>query len=198
MTSKRMIIITIAALLAVVIVFLLVLYIDYARTVSSRDIKIGKLTESVKSIKLDYDIKSITVKYHRGYSIGMSLYFQNITPTGMERDIFLDCAGAITDPETLALFKEKYLYRIDFTAGIEENWKYDLNPENYDPDGYPYFDIVISFHFFNDKYNKYNLVHRFESMGANREKGNEDYDHWFYEDAITGEICSLRLSESLP
>ncbi len=196
MTSKRMIIITIAALLAVVIVFLLVLYIDYARTVSSRDIKIGKLTESIESIKLDYDIKSITVKYHRGYSIGMSLYFRDMLSAGMQRDIFLDCARAITDPETLTLFKEKYLYRIDFTSGIEENWKYDLNPENYDPDGYPYFDIVITFHFFNDEYNKYNLVHRFESMGGNREKGNEDYDHWFYEDAITGEICSLRLSES--
>jgi len=192
MTSKRKII-TIAALLAVVIVFLLVLYIDYARTVSPRDIKIGKLTESVESIKLDYDIKSITVKYYRGYSIGMSLYFQDILSTGMERDIFLDCARAITDPETLTLFKEKYLYRIDFTSGIEENWKYDLNPENYDSDGYPYFDIVISFHFFNDEDNKYNLVPRFESMGG---KGNEDYDHWFYEDAITGEICSLTLSES--
>jgi len=190
MTSKRMIIITIAALLAVVIVFLLVLYIDYARTVSSRDIKISKLTESVESIKLDYDIESVTVKYHRGYSIGMSLYFRDIPPTGMERDIFLDCAGAITDPETLTLFKEKYLYRIDITSEI-----YDLNRENYDSDGYPYFDIVICFHFFNDEDNKYNLVPRFESMGG---KGNEDYDHWFYEDAITGEICSLTLSESSP
>jgi hypothetical protein len=191
MTSKRKIIITIAALLAVVIVFPLVLYIDYARTVSSRDIKIGKLTESVESIKLDYDIKSVTVKYHRGYSIGMNLYFRDITPAGMERDIFLDCARAITDPETLALFKEKYLYRIDITSEF-----YDLNRENYDSDGYPYFDIVISFHFLNDKYNKYNLVHRFESMGANREKGNEDYDHWFYENAVTGESYSLTLSES--
>jgi len=107
--------------------------------------------------------------------------------TDMERDIFLDCARAITDPETLTLFKEKYLYRIDITSEI-----YDLNRETYDPDGYPYFDIVICFHFFNDEDN---LAHRFESMGG---KGNEDYDHWFYEDAITGEICSLRLSESLP
>jgi hypothetical protein len=188
MTNKRMIIITIAALLAVVIVFLLVLYIDYTRTISTRDIKIGKLTESVESIKLDYDIKSVTVKYSPGYRIGMSLYFQDILSAGMQRDIFLDCARAITDPETLTLFKEKYLYRIDITSEF-----YDLNRENYDSDGYPYFDIVISFHFFNDKYNKYNLVHRFESMGG---KGNEDYDHWFYEDAITGEICSLRLSES--
>ena len=190
MTSKRMIIITIAVLLAVVIVFLSVLYIDYARTVASRDIKIGKLTESVKSIKLDYDIESVTVKYHRGYRISMSLYFRDMLSTGMERDIFLDCAHAITDPETLALFKEKYLYRIDITSEI-----YDLNRENYDLDGYPYFDIVISFYFFN---NKYNLVHRFESMGANREKGNEDYDHWFYENAITGESYSLRLSENSP
>jgi len=190
MTNKRMIIITIAALLAVVIVFLLVLYIDYTRTISTRDIKISKLTESVESIKLDYDIESVTVKYHRGYSIGMSLYFRDIPPTGMERDIFLDCAGAITDPETLTLFKEKYLYRIDITSEI-----YDLNRENYDSDGYPYFDIVICFHFFNDEDNKYNLVPRFESMGG---KGNEDYDHWFYEDAITGEICSLTLSESSP
>jgi hypothetical protein len=195
MTNKRKIIM-IAALLSVVIVVPLVLYIDYARTVSTRDIEIGKLTESVESIKLDYDIESVTVKYHRGYSIGMSLYFRDILSTGMERDIFLDCARAITDPETLTLFKEKYLYRIDFTAGIEENWKYDLNPENYDPDGYPYFDIVISFFFFNDEDNKYNLVHWFESMGANREKGNEDYDHWFYENRITGESYSLRLSES--
>ena len=195
MTNKRKII-TIAALLLVFIVPPLVLYVDYTRTISPRNIKIGKLTESVESIKLDYDIESVTVKYHPGYRIGMSLYFRDIPPTGMERDIFLDCAGAITDPETLALFKEKYLYRIDFTAGIEENWKYDLNPENYDPDGYPYFDIVISFHFFNDKYNKYNLVHWFESMGANREKGNEDYDHWFYENRITGESYSLTLSES--
>ena len=187
MTNKRKII-TIAVLLAVVIVFLLVLYIDYTRTISTRDIKIGKLTESVKSIKLDYDIKSVTVKYSPGYRIGMSLYFRDMLSAGMQRDIFLDCARAITDPETLTLFKEKYLYRIDFTAGIEENWKYDLNPENYDPDGYPYFDIVISFHFFNDEDN---LAHRFESMGG---KGNEDYDHWFYE--ITGEIYSLTLSES--
>jgi hypothetical protein len=188
MTSKRMIIITIAALLLVVIVFPLVLYVDYARTVSSRDIKIGKLTESIKSIKLDYDIKSVTVKYHRGYSIGMSLYFRDILSTGMERDIFLDCARAITDPETLTLFKEKYLYRIDITSEI-----YDLNRENYDLDGYPYFDIVICFFFFNDEDNKYNLVHRFESMGG---KGNEDYDHWFYENNITGESYSLTLSES--
>ena len=192
MTNKRKIIIIAALVLVVIVLPPLVLYIDYTRTISTRDIKIGKLTESVESIKLDYDIESVTVKYHRGYRIGMSLYFRDIPPTGMERDIFLDCARAITDPETLTLFKEKYLYRIDFTAGIEENWKYDLNPENYDPDGYPYFDIVISFHFFNDEDN---LVHRFESMGG---KGNEDYDHWFYEDAITGEICSLRLSESSP
>jgi len=195
MTNKRKII-TIAALLLVVIVFPLVLYIDYTRTISPRNINIGKLNESVKSIKLDYDIKSVTVKYHRGYTIHMSLYFRDILSTGMERDIFLDCARAITDPETLTLFKEKYLYRIDFTSGIEENWKYDLNPENYDLDGYPYFDIVISFHFFNDEDNKYNVVHLFESMGGNREKGNEDYDNWFYENHITGESYSLTLSES--
>ena len=177
----------------VVIVFLLVLYVDYTRTISPRNIKIGKLTESVKSIKLDYDIKSVTVKYHRDYSIHMSLYFRDILSTDMERDIFLDCARAITDPETLTLFKEKYLYRIDFTSGIEGNWKYDLNPENYDLDGYPYFDIVICLFFFNDEDNKYNLVHRFESMGG---KGNEDYDHWFYENNITLESYSLTLSES--
>jgi hypothetical protein len=185
MTSKRMIIITIAALLAVVIVFPLVLYIDYARTVSSRDIKIGKLTESVESIKLDYDIKSVTVKYHRGYSIGTSLYFQDMLSTGTERDIFLDCARAITDPETLTLFKEKYLDRLDITSEI-----YDLNRESYDSDGYPYFDIVICFFFFNSEDN---LAHRFESRGG---KGNENYDHWFYENIITGESYSLRLSES--
>jgi len=187
MTSKRKIIM-ITVLLLVVIVPPLVLYVDYARTVSSRDIKIGKLTESIKSIKLDYDIKSVTVKYHPGYSISMSLYFRDMLPTGTERDIFLDCARAITDPETLTLFKEKYLYRLDITSEI-----YDLNRESYDSDGYPYFDIVICFYFFNDEDN---LGHRFESMGANREKGNEDYDHWYYEDAITGEICSLTLSES--
>jgi hypothetical protein len=185
MTSKRMVIITIAALLAAVIVFLLVLYIDYTRTVSSRDIKIGKLTEYVESIKLDYDIESVTVKYHPGYLIGMSLYFRDMLSTGMQRDIFLDCARAITDPETLTLFKEKYLRRIDITSEF-----YDLNREHYDTDGYPYFDIVISFHFFNGEGN---LARRFESMGG---KGNEDYDHWFYE--INGEICSLRLSESSP
>jgi hypothetical protein len=183
MTDKRKIIIIAALVLVVIVLPPLVLYIDYTRTISTRDIKIGKLTESVESIKLDYDIKSVTVKYHRGYSIGMSLYFQDMLSTDMERDIFLDCAGAITDPETLALFKEKYLYRIDITSEI-----YDLNRENYDSDGYPYFDIVISFHFFNDEDN---LAYRFESMGG---KGNEDYDHWFYE--ITGEIYSLRLSES--
>jgi hypothetical protein len=185
MTNKRMIIITIAVLSAAVIVFLLVLYIDYTRTISTRDIKIGKLTESVESIKLDYDIESVTVKYHPGYRIDMSLYFRDMLSTGMQRDIFLDCARAIKDPETLTLFKEKYLDRLDITSEI-----YDLNRESYDSDGYPYFDIVIFFHFFNDEDN---LVHRFESMGG---KGNEDYDHWFYEDAITGEICSLRLSES--
>jgi hypothetical protein len=188
MTSKRKIIIIAALVLVVIVLPPLVLYIDYTRTISTRDIKIGKLTESIKSIKLDYDIKSVTVKYHRGYSIGMSLYFQDILSTGMERDIFLDCARAITDPETLTLFKEKYLYRIDITSEI-----YDLNRENYDLDGYPYFDIVICFFFFNDEYNKYNLVHRFESMGG---KGNEDYDHWFYENIITGESYSLTLSES--
>jgi hypothetical protein len=182
MTNKRKII-TIAALLLVFIVPPLVLYVDYARTVSPRNIKIGKLTESLKSIKLHYDIKSVTVKYHRGYSIYMDLYFRDTLPAGMERDIFLDCARAITDPETLTLFKEKYLYRIDSTPGIE----YDLNTENYDLDGYPYFDIVICFFF------KYNLVHRFESMGG---KGNENYDHWFYENHITGESHSLTLSES--
>jgi hypothetical protein len=183
MTDKRKIIIIAALVLVVIVLPPLVLYIDYTRTISTRDIKIGKLTESVESIKLDYDIKSVTVKYHRGYSIGMSLYFQDMLSTDMERDIFLDCARAITDPETLTLFKEKYLYRIDITSEI-----YDLNRENYDSDGYPYFDIVISFHFFNDEDN---LAYRFESMGG---KGNEDYDHWFYE--ITGEIYSLRLSES--
>ena len=188
MTNKRKIIIIAALVLVVIVLPPLVLYIDYTRTISTRDIKIGKLTESIKSIKLDYDIKSVTVKYSPGYIIGMSLYFQDILSAGMQRDIFLDCARAITDPETLTLFKEKYLYRIDITSEF-----YDLNRENYDPDGYPYFDIVIFFHFFNDEDN---LVHRFESMGANREKGNEDYDLWFYEDAITGEICSLRLSES--
>jgi hypothetical protein len=191
MTNKRKIIIIAALVLVVIVLPPLVLYIDYTRTISTRDIKIGKLTESVESIKLDYDIKSVTVKYHRGYRIDMNLYFQDILSTGMQRDIFLDCARAITDPETLTLFKEKYLYRIDITSEF-----YDLNRENYDSDGYPYFDIVISFHFFNDKYNKYNLVHRFESMGANREKGNEDYDHWFYENAVTGESYSLTLSES--
>jgi hypothetical protein len=185
MTNKRMIIITIATLLAVVIVFLLVLYVDYTRTISTRDIKIGKLNESVESIKLDYDIESVAVKYHRGYIISMSLYFRDMLSTGIERDIFLDCARAITDPETLTLFKEKYLYRIDITSEI-----YDLNRENYDSDGYPYFNIVISFHFFDDEDN---LAYRFESMGG---KGNEDYDHWFYENAITGEIYSLTLLES--
>jgi hypothetical protein len=114
--------------------------------------------------------------------------------TGMERDIFLDCARAITDPETLTLFKEKYLYRIDITSEL-----YDLNRENYDLDGYPYFDIVICFFFFNDEDN---LAYRFESMGG---KGNENYDHWYYENTITGEIYefnitgesySLTLSES--
>lgn len=193
MTSKRKIIM-ITVLLLVVIVPPLVLYVDYTRTVSSRDIKIGKLTESVESIKLDYDIKSVTVKYHPGYSISMSLYFRDMLATGMERDIFLDCARAITDPETLTLFKEKYLYRIDITSEF-----YDLNRENYDPDGYPYFDIVICFFFFNDEDN---LAYRFESMGG---KGNENYDHWYYENTITGEIYefnitgesySLTLSES--
>jgi hypothetical protein len=114
MTSKRKII-TIIALLLVFIVFPLVLYVNYTRTVSPRNIKIGKFTESVKSIKLNYDIKSITVKYHRGYSIHMSLYFRDTLSTGMERDIFLDCASSITDPETLTLFKEKYLHRVDFS-----------------------------------------------------------------------------------
>ena len=183
MTNKRKIIIIAALVLVVIVLPPLVLYVDYTRTISPRDIKIGKLTESVESIKLDYDIESVTVKYSPGYRIGMSLYFRDMLSAGMQRDIFLDCARAITDPETLALFKEKYLDRLDITSEI-----YDLNRENYDSDGYPYFDIVISFHFFNDEDN---LAHRFESMGG---KGNEDYDHWFYE--ITGEIHSLRLSES--
>lgn len=185
MTTKRMVIITIAALLLVVIVFFLVLYVDYTRTISPRDIKIGKLTESVKSIKLDYDIKSVTVKYYRYAAIVMSLYFQDMLSTGTERDIFLDCARTITDPETLMLFKEKYLDRLDITSEI-----YDLNRESYDSDGYPYFDIVICFFFFNSEDN---LAHRFESMGG---KGNENYDHWYCENIITGEGYSLTLSES--
>ncbi|MDH4067450.1 MAG: hypothetical protein OEU97_00775 [Dehalococcoidia bacterium] len=185
MTTKRMVIITIAALLLVVIVFFLVLYVDYTRTISPRDIKIGKLTESVKSIKLDYDIKSVTVKYYRYGAIVMSLYFRDMLSIGTERDIFLDCARAITDPETLTLFKEKYLDRLDITSEI-----YDLNRESYDSDGYPYFDTVICLFFFNSEDN---LAHRFESMGG---KGNENYDHWYCENIITGEGYSLTLSES--
>jgi len=182
MTSQRKIIM-ITALLLVFIVPPLVLYVDYTRTISPRDIKIGKLTESIESIKLDCGIKSVTVKYYRDKAIVMSLYFRDMLSTGMERDIFLDCARAITDPETLTLFKEKYLYRLDITSEI-----YDLNRENYDSDGYPYFDIIICFFFFEDK-----LAYRFESMGG---KGNEDYDHWYYENTITGESHSLTLSES--
>ena len=187
MTSQRKIIM-ITALLLVFIVPPLVLYVDYTRTVSPRDIKIGKLTESIESIKLDCDIKSVTVKYYRYAAIVMSLYFRDMLSTGTERDIFLDCARAITDPETLTLFKEKYLDRVDITSEI-----YDLNRESYDSDGYPYFDIVICFFFFNSEDN---LAHRFESMGANREKGNENYDHWYCENIITGESYSLTLSES--
>jgi hypothetical protein len=185
MTNKRKIIIIAALVLVVIVLPPLVLYIDYTRTISTRDIKIGKLTESVESIKLDYDIKSVTVKYTPGYRIGMSLYFQDMLSAGMQRDIFLDCARAITDPETLTLFKEKYLDRIDITSEF-----YDLNREHYDSNGYPYFDIVICFFFFNSEDN---LAHRFESMGG---KGNENYDHWYCENIITGESYSLRLSES--
>jgi hypothetical protein len=184
MISKRMIIM-ITVLLLVVIVPPLVLYVDYTRTISPRDIKIGKLIESIKSIKLDYDIKSVTVKCYQYKEIGMNLYFRDMLSNGTERDIFLDCARAILDPETLTLFKEKYLYRIDTSSEL-----YDLNRQSYDSDGYPYFDIVICFFFFNDEDH---LAYRFESIGG---KGNENYDHWYYENTVTGESYSLTLSGS--
>lgn len=191
MTRKWKIITIISLLLLVFILFPSILYVNYSRTVSPQNIKIGQLAESIESIKLDYNIKSITVKYHRGYSIHMNVYFRQQISTGMERDIFLDCAKAITDPGTLVLFKEKYLDRVDFSAG-EENWQYDLNPENYDESGHPYFDIVISFHLLNAANQKYNLVHRFESMGG---KGNENYEFWVYENNLTRESHFLTLSE---
>lgn len=173
-------------------VFLLILYVNYTSTISPQNISIAKLTESLKDIKADYDIESITVKYHRGYSVHMSLYFRQQLSDGMEKVIFLDCARAITDPVTLTLFKEKYLYRVDFTEGAEENRRYDLNPENYDENGYPYFDIVIAFHLFNDSKKKYILVHRFESMGGKR---NENYELWVHENNLTYETHFLTLSE---
>jgi hypothetical protein len=190
--TRKWKIITILSLLLVLILFSLILHVNYSRTISPQNIKIGELTESIESIKLSYNVKSITVKYHRGYSVHMNLYFRHIISPGMERDIFLECAKAITDPATLVLFKEKYLYRVDISAGVEENWQYDLNPENYDENGYPFFDIVISFHLFNDANRKYYILHRFESIGG---EGNENYEYWVYENNITRESYFLTLSE---
>jgi hypothetical protein len=143
-------------------------FINYSTAVSPKTISTEKLNESIQTIKSDYGIKRIDVKNNRGYFVSVDIYFEDNQPKETVKNIFRDCAVALTDSQTVAYIIDTYY------------------PHEVDPT----FSIKINYYIRTGS--SYSLVDGFESLDN---QDNADFNLWGYSNIITGESYYLRLSE---
>ncbi|MCR3922508.1 MAG: hypothetical protein NUK65_08340 [Firmicutes bacterium] len=167
--------------LLTIILFSLRLGAIHFMTIRPNNVKIAKLEEAMKLVKSDYNIRKVTTEYHPNGHLRLYLYTNQVLSDKTAKDLFKECAKAITDQETLTSIKETYVDRVRL-----EHRAQLVNPHLFGQDGYKYFTIGIYI------LNNSQLLYHFSSDGM---EGNEDFVNWTYRNTQTGDTYTLTLSE---
>ena len=168
-------------LLPILLISLWLFYVHMVpMSIKSTNVKIAKLDEAMKHVKSDYNIRKVTVEYHRSGHVYLNLYTNQVFSDITAKDLLKECAKAITDPETLASIKEAYVDRVGLDE--ERSWYYEVNPHLFDQDGYQYFDISIG------------IIKNSKKQFFLESHGKENYANWYYRNNTTGETHVLTLS----
>jgi hypothetical protein len=144
---------------------------------------IAPLNQALADMQKDTAVRKASARYHRSSHVYITLYTDQALADSVAKELLLQGAIAVTDPETLLILKHTYLDRVGLRT--DQSWYYEVNPHLFDREGYAYFDISIYL-----EHNK-RVTHYLRAHGM---EGNENFDQWLYRSNITGENYALTLS----
>lgn len=179
----------ILGILLILGVTVLLPYIDYHTTVSSKKIKAVEFNELKAQLQEKYSLSKIVFQYSRNHRINLEIHSTSQLSKEKTEEIFMDCASLITNTKVLNEVKIQFMETTDLS---NENDKDVL--KNYDSNGYSHLTLAVLFLSKNPSSNNYEVYCYYKSVGRDN---NSNYDLWTYSNNITKENKSFKLSDIL-